>query len=159
MKNVRSIVFFSAILLVFSCSMSAKPEKGKDDNTASSKVIELNKAEFLKKVFNYEKSPEKWVYEGDKPCIIDFYATWCGPCKKQSPILNQLAKEYEGKIVFYKVDTDKEYELARTFNIQGLPSLLFVPMEGKPTIAAGFKNKAGMVKLINELILTPKAAQ
>lgn len=159
MKNLRGILFFSVILLALSCTMSAKPEKEKDKTTSSSKVIKLNKTEFLAKVFNFEKNPTEWVYEGDKPCIIDFYATWCGPCKKQSPVLEQLAKEYEGKIVFYKVDTDQETELSQTFNIQGLPSLLFVPMEGKPTLAAGFKDKAEMIKLINQLILSKKTAE
>ncbi|MFR8357382.1 MAG: thioredoxin domain-containing protein [Parabacteroides sp.] len=70
------------------------------------KVKELTKQEFLSKVANYEASPDKWIYEGDKPCIIDFFATWCGPCKMIAPILEELAGEYEGKIDIYKVDTE-----------------------------------------------------
>ena len=82
------------------------------------KVQELTKAEFLKKVANYEASPNKWVYEGDKPCIVDFYATWCGPCKMVAPILEELAEEYAGKIDIYKVDTEKEEGLAASFGIR-----------------------------------------
>lgn len=89
------------------------------------KVQELTKAEFLKKVANYEASPNKWVYEGDKPCIVDFYATWCGPCKMVAPILEELAEEYAGKIDIYKVDTEKEEGLAASFGIRSIPSLLF----------------------------------
>ena len=98
------------------------------------KVTELTKADFLKKVANYEASPDKWVYEGDKPCIVDFYATWCGPCKMVAPILEELADEYAGKIDFYKVDTEKEEELAASFGIRSIPSLLFCPMGETPQV-------------------------
>ena len=92
----------------------------------------MTKAEFLEKVYNFEKNPDEWKYEGDKPAIVDFYATWCGPCKMVAPILDELAKEYDGQIVIYKVDTDKETELARAFGIRSIPSILFIPMNGKP---------------------------
>lgn len=89
------------------------------------KVQELTKTEFLKKVANYEASPNKWVYKGDKPCIVDFYATWCGPCKMVAPILEELAEEYAGKIDIYKVDTEKEEGLAASFGIRSsLPPFL-----------------------------------
>ena len=88
------------------------------------KVQELTKTEFLKKVANYEASPNKWVYKGDKPCIVDFYATWCGPCKMVAPILEELAEEYAGKIDIYKVDTEKEEGLAASFGIRSIPPFL-----------------------------------
>lgn len=117
------------------------------------KVIELTKAEFLKKVANYEASPNEWKYEGDKPCIVDFYATWCGPCKMIAPILEELANEYAGKIDFYKVDTEKEHELATSFGIRSIPSLLFCPMDEKPQMAKGAMGKADLKKVIDELLL------
>jgi len=101
------------------------------------KVQELTKTEFLKKVANYEASPNKWVYKGDRPCIVDFYATWCGPCKMVAPILEELAEEYAGKIDIYKVDTEKEEGLAASFGIRSIPSLLFCPMNGQPQMAKG----------------------
>jgi len=96
----------------------------------------LTKETFLTKVFNYETNKE-WKFEGDKPCVVDFYADWCGPCKIVAPVLEELSKEYEGKIDFYKVDTEKEGELAAVFGIRNIPSLLFVPKEGQPQMALG----------------------
>jgi len=96
----------------------------------------LTKETFLSKVFNYEKNKE-WKFEGDKPCIVDFYADWCGPCKMVAPVLEELSEEYKGKIDFYKVDTEAENELAAVFGIRSIPSLLFVPKEGQPQMAMG----------------------
>ncbi len=96
----------------------------------------LTKQTFMEKVFDFE-SNEEWKYEGNLPCIIDFYADWCAPCRMVTPILEDLAREYDGKINVYKIDTEKEQELASMFGIRSIPSLLFVPMEGKPQMAAG----------------------
>ena len=117
------------------------------------KVIQLTKAEFLQKVYNYEKSPKEWKYEGDKPAIIDFYADWCGPCRMIAPTLKKLAKEYDGQIVIYKVDTEKEKELAAAFGITSLPSILFIPMKGEPQMAQGAMPKASFKKAIDEFLL------
>ena len=92
------------------------------------KTIHLTKEEFLKKVANYEANPTEWKYLGDKPCIIDFYADWCGPCKMVAPILDELAKEYSDKIYIYKVDTEAERELASAFGIRSIPTMIFIPM-------------------------------
>jgi thioredoxin 1 len=97
----------------------------------------LNKTDFLAKVMNYEKNTKEWVFEGNKPCLIDFYADWCAPCRITSPILEELAKEYGNKIDIYKIDTEKERELAAIFGIQSLPSFLFVPLNGMPTMSSG----------------------
>lgn len=96
----------------------------------------LTKETFQTKVFNYETNKE-WKFEGDKPCIIDFYADWCGPCKMVAPILEELAAEYDGKLNIYKIDTEVEQELAAVFGVRSIPSLLFVPLEGQPQMAAG----------------------
>lgn len=99
------------------------------------------------------KNPKEWKYEGDKPAIVDFYADWCGPCKMVAPILDELAKEYDGQIVIYKVDTEKEQELAGAFGIRSIPSILFIPMEGKPEMAQGAMPKASFKKAIDEFLL------
>ena len=118
----------------------------------------LTKETFLTKVFNYENNTE-WKYEGELPAIIDFYADWCGPCKMVAPILDDLSNEYEGKISIYKVDTEKEQELASVFGIRSIPSILFIPKDGKPQMAAGAMPKEGFVEAINSLLLLPVASQ
>lgn len=115
--------------------------------------MHLTKDEFLQKVYNYEKNPNEWKYEGDKPAIVDFYATWCGPCKMLAPILEELAKEYDGQIVVYKIDTEKEPELSAAFGIRSIPTLLFIPKSGDPQVAQGAMPKASLKKAIDEFLL------
>jgi thioredoxin 1 len=111
----------------------------------------LTKETFLTKVFNYEANKD-WKFEGDKPCIIDFYADWCGPCKMVAPVLEELSKEYEGKLDVYKVDTEQETELAAVFGIRSIPSLLFVPKDGQPQMAMGALPKESFVKAFKDVL-------
>ena len=113
---------------------------------------------FKEKVFNFEVNKD-WKYEGSKPCLIDFYADWCGPCKIVSPILEELRKEYKGKINIYKINTEEETELSAAFGIRSIPSLLFCPMDGQPQMAMGALPKETLVQAINDILLkTPKEA-
>lgn len=147
----------SIALLLVSCTMSAKSEKNDTENAqAQGEVVVLNKADFLSKVYNYEKNQTQWVYEGSKPCIIDFYADWCGPCKKVAPILKELAAQYKDDIIIYKVNVDNEKELAAAFGIQSIPTLLFVPKTGKPQLAQGALPKEELVNQINTFLLGKK---
>ncbi|MFN8209979.1 MAG: thioredoxin [Bacteroidales bacterium] len=111
----------------------------------------LTKETFIKKVFNYEENKE-WKFEGDKPCLIDFYADWCGPCKMVAPILEELSGEYEGKLNIYKIDTEKEVELASVFGIRSIPSLLFVPKDGQPQMAMGALPKDTLVQAFRDVL-------
>ena len=106
---------------------------------------------FKEKVFDFETNKE-WKFEGDKPCIIDFYADWCGPCKMVAPVLEELSQEYEGKLDVYKVDTEKERDLASVFGIRSIPSILFVPMGAQPQMAAGALPKQEFVKVIESVL-------
>ena len=117
------------------------------------KTIELTKADFLKKIVDYEKNPEEWIYLGDKPAIIDFYASWCGPCKMVAPVLEELAAEYDGQIYVYKVNTEQEQELAALFNIRSIPSILFIPMNDKPQMAMGAMPKSSFKEAIDGVLL------
>ncbi len=112
----------------------------------------LTKQTFLEKVFDYEKNKD-WKFEGDLPCIIDFYADWCQPCKIVAPILEELAGEYEGKINIYKVNTESETELAAAFGIRSIPSLLFIPMDGQPQMAMGALPKDSFKQAIADVLM------
>lgn len=115
----------------------------------------LTKETFKEKVFNFEANKE-WTFEGDKPCLIDFYADWCQPCKMVAPILEELSKEYDGKVDIYKVDTEAEQELASIFGVQSIPSLLFVPNEGQPQMAQGALPKDSFEKAIKDVLKVEK---
>jgi thioredoxin len=118
-------------------------------------VEHLTNATFKEKVFNYETNKE-WKFEGDVPCLIDFYADWCGPCKMVAPVLEELDKEYDGKINVFKVDTEVERELASVFGIQSIPSLLFVPKDGQPQMAQGALPKDTFEKAIKDVLKVEK---
>jgi thioredoxin 1 len=107
---------------------------------------------FKAKVFDFEHN-KNWKFAGDKPCIVDFYADWCQPCKMVAPVLEDLASEYAGKIMVYKVDTENESELAAVFGIQSIPTLLFIPKEGQPQAAMGALPKQTFIKVINDVLL------
>lgn len=111
----------------------------------------LNLETFKSKVFDFENNKD-WKFEGDKPCIIDFYADWCGPCKVVAPVLEELSKEYEGKVDIYKVDTEKERELSAIFGIRSIPSILFVPKDSQPQMAAGALPKSAFEKAIEDVL-------
>ncbi|MDD4703849.1 MAG: thioredoxin [Bacteroidales bacterium] len=159
----RKIIFLMlATIVLISCGNNAKEEKTdieiQENYTVTKKeskmnTIKLTKTEFLSKVMNYEQNPQEWVYLGDKPCVIDFYADWCGPCKMVAPILEELAKEYDGEIYIYKIDTEKEQELAQVFGIRSIPSLLFVPMNEQPQMVMGALPKSELKKAIDDVLL------
>ncbi|MCD4735533.1 MAG: thioredoxin [Bacteroidales bacterium] len=112
----------------------------------------LTKQTFQEKVFNYEVNKD-WSFEGDLPCLIDFYADWCGPCKMVAPVLVELSEEYKGKINIYKVNTEQEQELAAAFGIRSIPSLLFCPKDGQPQMAMGALPKESLINVIDDVLL------
>lgn len=129
------------ILIIAACGNEPSGQKqnaGTTEKTAGTKSYEqLDKAQFIEKVWNYTKSPDEWKYLGNKPAIIDFYADWCGPCRIASPILEEVGTEYAGKIQVYKINTDQERELAQVFHITSIPAFLYIPANGKPVMMAG----------------------
>lgn len=116
-------------------------------------TVQLTTEGFKEKVFNYDTEQE-WNYRGSLPAIIDFYADWCGPCKMVAPVLEELAAEYEGQLVIYKVDTEKELELSAAFGIQSIPTILFIPAEGQPMMQPGALPKKAFKQVIEEHLLT-----
>lgn len=118
-------------------------------------TTKLRAAQFKTDIFNYEEGQE-WSYKGKVPAIIDFYADWCGPCRMVAPLLEELSEEYEGKIIIYKVDTEAEEELSAVFQIQSIPSILFIPMEGTPMMQKGALPKNVLKQVIEEELLGNK---
>jgi thioredoxin len=152
-KAMRRSVLLSLILLISVLFVQAAP--GSEDE---GKVMKIDKSEFQKKIMNYEKNSSVWKYEGSKPCVVDFYADWCAPCRKAAPVMEELAEKYKGKVLFYKINTDQEKEIASLFQITGIPAFLWVPMSGKPVMKTGVAGDAAAIKeqfekAINEILL------
>jgi len=155
MKKILIAAVLSIVgIVTYSFAHSPGPEE-KTEN--SDKVILMNTEMFVNKIFDYNKEKD-WKYKGDKPAIIDFYADWCGPCRKVAPIMKELAKEYEGKIVIYKVNVDNEKELSEAFGISSIPLILMIPKDGKPTAIPGAVDKETYKKAVDELFfgISPK---
>jgi thioredoxin 1 len=172
------VLFGLAAFLFTSCGNSQA--NGKSDEKAASQPVEIGvtteqvamnlpskaggtklliKSDFLKTVWNYETSPQEWKFLGDKPAIIDFYADWCGPCKIAAPILEEISHEFAGKVDIYKIDTEKEKELAAVFGIRGIPAFLFIPKDGKPVMTSGIarsneETKKMFIDNINKILLS-----
>ena len=155
MKKVLAMVAFvmiGVIVYAFNDENRINVDQQSKKEVKSGEVIVMNKEMFIKDVFDYEKS-EEWKYKGDKPAIIDLYADWCGPCCQTAPIMKELAKEYAGKITIYKVNVDKQKELAALFNATSIPLFVFIPMKGDPQLFRGAADKATYKKAIDEFLL------
>jgi thioredoxin 1 len=150
--TMRKIVF---ILLIASFSSLLSAQSGNKQvpikKDTKENVVQLTDLTFKQKVFDYVKNKE-WKFEGTMPCIVDFYADWCGPCRRVSPILDEIAKEYSGKLIVYKVNTDKEQILSSSLGIQSLPTILFIPMTGKPQAIMGAYPKEELLKIVNQIL-------
>ena len=163
MKVLFISALFASLLLTIGCgNANSKPNANTiataDANQpgaelANVKTVQMTKALFLKSVFDFEKNPDSWIYKGNRPCVIDFYADWCRPCKQVAPLMEGFASTYQGKVDIYKINVDEERELAALFGIRSIPSVLFCPMEGKPQISQGAMKKEDYEQIINEFLL------
>ncbi len=145
MRLTKKITLLTIVFLYSSLSFANNSNKGT--------TIEMDTKMFIEKVTDYKTNPNTWNYVGDKPCIIDFYTTWCGPCKRLAPVMEELAKQFNGEIYIYKVDTEKHPELARLFDISSIPTLLFCPLEGAPQMNKGVLPKDVLIEAINTVLL------
>lgn len=151
MKKTVFLIVIIISLIFSNCTTGNSENKVKDPSTRT-EVSLLTNETFKKMIFNYDVNKE-WKYEGTKPAIIDFYADWCPPCRQLSPLVQEIANEYSGKIVVYKINTDREKGLAQSLGITNLPTLLYIPAKGKPKVTLGFIPKETIVKTINEIFL------
>ena len=143
MKKIIVILFLSAI--------ASMPLWAED-------VVYITTEQFRARVFDY-KAEKDWKYKGDKPCVIDFYTTWCGPCKRLAPIMEEMSQKYCDQVTFYKADTERERELAYVFNISSIPQVLYIPVEGKPMLLKGLYPKDEIERIIDEFLLDKKEAK
>lgn len=141
---MKKSILIAMAVMVFGLTVNAQEEK------KESKVQHLTYKEFLKKIWDFEKSPNTFVYKGKLPAIVDFYADWCGPCRRVAPIMEKLAEEYDGKLLIYKVNTQNETGLANAFQIRSIPTVLFIPMEGQPMMQVGALPEEGYRQVIEQ---------
>lgn len=153
----KSLVLFAIVFLLFSCGNSKKDNK-KVQETAT--VVEENEIvktldykTFVKKVWDIETYPDSFAYKSKLPCMIDFYADWCGPCRKVAPIMESIAQEYDGKLIVYKVNVDIEQKLPIVFKIKNIPTVLFLPTEGQPLSQVGALSKEEYISIINKHLI------
>ena len=139
----KKILFFTILILMLSSCSAGEKDAGKLEH--------LNTETFKEKIFDF-KANKEWDFKGELPAIIDFYADWCAPCRQIAPIMEELAEEYKGKIVIYKIDTEKQRELAGMFGIRSIPAILYIPKEGQPQMITGALPKEEFVRLIEEVL-------
>ena len=144
---MKKSILIAIAILAFGFTASAQEKK------EESKVKHLTYNEFLKKVWDFEKNPNTFIYKGELPAIIDFYADWCGPCRRVAPIMEKLAEEYDGKLLVYKVNTDQERGLSAAFQVKSIPMVLFIPLEGQPMMQVGALPEEGYRKVVEEQLI------
>lgn len=147
LKNMKKAILAAVIFIAMSLTATAQ------NSSETSKVSHLTYKEFLQKVWDFEKDSQTFVYKGKLPAIIDFYADWCGPCRKTAPVLEKLANEYDGKLLVYKINVDQERDLATVFQVRSIPALLFIPTEGQPMMQVGAMNEAQFKDIIGKYLV------
>jgi thioredoxin 1 len=154
MKRILIISFLSFSFLLNACNSNGT--NGPDNKGATLKegvVNQMSTQMFTKLIWDYKQNPREFTFAGDLPVIIDFYADWCRPCRMVAPVMEEFAKEYNGKIRVFKVNTDAEQELSQLFQIRSIPAVMFIPKTGKPQMSVGALPKASFQKIINDLLL------
>jgi thioredoxin len=144
---MKKSILIAMLIMVAGLTANAQVEQ------KESKVKHLTYKEFLKKVWDFEKDPNTFTYKGEVPAIVDFYADWCGPCRRVAPIMDKLAEEFDGKLLIYKVNVDQEKTLANAFQVTSIPTVLFIPKKGQPMMQVGALPEEGYRQVIQEQLL------
>ncbi|HTX87778.1 MAG TPA: thioredoxin domain-containing protein [Bacteroidales bacterium] len=156
MKKAILILALFAFIGGSACSSNGNDKNPGDSDvqqqTSAGNVAQLGGGQFRQYIWDYKASPASWSYKGDMPAIVDFYADWCVPCRRVAPIMSELAREYQGKIRIYRVNTDAEKELSGVFNISSIPAVLFIPASGKPEMAVGAMPKDSYLQVIHDYL-------
>ena len=144
---MKKVILIALVMMVTAMTANAQEKK------TESKVKHLTYNEFLKKVWDFEKNPTTFVYKGKLPAVIDFYADWCGPCRRVAPIMEKMAEDYEGRLLVYKVNVDQEKNLAAVFQARSIPMVLFIPVEGMPYKQVGAMQEQNYREVVEEHLL------
>ncbi len=144
---MKKLFLITMMVMAFGLTVNAQVEKNE------TKVQHLTYKEFQKKIWDFEKNPNTFVYKGKLPAIVDFYADWCGPCRRVAPIMEKLAEEYDGKLLIYKINVDQEQDLASTFQVKSIPTVLFIPVNGQPSKQVGAMTEEDYRRIIEEQLL------
>ena len=147
LKTMKKSLFFAILILITGFSAMAQ------DKNNESKVQHITYQDFLDKIWDFEKNPNEFVFKGKTAAIVDFYANWCGPCRKIGPIMEKLAQEYDGRLTVYKVNVDQEKELAAAFQARSIPMVIFIPLQGRPMMQVGAMTEAEYRKVVEEQLL------
>ena len=161
MKKINLIALVIFVAGFISCNSSSDSNDAEGQQTLQQdesvpgdlKPVYLTAQTFREKVWDYQANPEEWVYNGELPCVVDFYADWCKPCKMVAPIMDELADYYKGRVLIYKVNTDEQRELATVFQVRSIPAILFAPGQGKPAMQAGAMTKEDYISIIDDFVL------
>lgn len=156
----KTLIVILSLFMLVSCGNSKKENKKSEQVQKVENVVEeeslvknLDYKTFVKKVWDIETYPDSFAYKSKLPCIIDFYADWCGPCKRVAPIMEEIAQEYEDKIIVYKVNVDKEHKLPLIFKVKNIPTVFFLPTEGQPLSQVGALSKEEYISIINKHLI------
>jgi thioredoxin len=144
---MKKTILIAMIILATAFTATAQEEK------TESKIKHLTYKEFQKQIWDFEKSPNTFVFKGKQPVIVDFCANWCRPCRQLAPIMEKLADEYDGKVTFYKIDVDEEKDLASVFQVRSIPTMLFIPMKGQPMKQVGLLPEENLRQIIEEQLI------
>ena len=144
---MKKAILIAMVILATAFTANAQEEK------KESQVKQLTYNEFLKKIWNFENNPNTFIYKGKLPAVVDFYADWCGPCRRVAPIMEKLAEEYDGRLLVYKVNVDQEKDLASAFQVKSIPMVLFIPLEGQPMMQVGALPEEGYRKVVEEQLI------
>lgn len=145
---MKKALFTLALCILFGASNFAQEEKKSEPA-----VKQLTYSEFIKTIWDFEKNTDAFTYKGKLPAVIDFYADWCGPCRRVGPIMEKMANEYEGKLLVYKVNVDNEKQLASVFGVRSIPMVLFIPVKGKPMAQTGALQEEQYKQIIEKELL------
>jgi len=147
---MKKTFFFIVMVLVIGSTVQAQQPKSEAKTT--SKVQHITYKDFIEKIWDFEKNPDNFIYKGKTMAVVDFYADWCGPCRRVGPIMEELADDYEGEVVFYKVNVDQEKELSSVFQVRSIPMVLFIPLKGQPAKQIGALPEAEYARIIEAML-------
>lgn len=146
----KLFIYMAALVVLVSCN--SKSEQNANEAAAGDEAVKSE----MPVANSEDEGQTEWIKQttimSSKPMVIDFFATWCGPCKELAPILDELEQKHKGNVIFQRIDVDKEPELAQEFNVEAIPMLLFVTPKGEYQSIMGYQEAPVIEAKIAELL-------